>query len=146
MSLPGLLEEEVKLTNGLSLFMFDQSHPMVGDRWVVKLLIQVPINLRRECLVSSDAENDPLFDEFIASNGWDVTFSYSKSRNFIDHNEVAQTLAELKTEFYNSMLPYVSRPNFEVRFVQRHYQNWCEEHRLKQQVLSRSPVPGDPQA
>ncbi len=133
MPLPGILLEEIELNNGLCLFIFDESRPMAGDRWLAKLRMQIPMKICSEYLAALARDDFPI-EAFIALTGGAVTLEHSKQRNFIAHQEISQTLAELKEEFFCSTLPYISKPGFEARFAQKRYQDWCEEQRLRRVV------------
>jgi hypothetical protein len=134
MSSPGILLEEVLLTNGLRLRIFDQSRPMAGDRWLAKLSMQIAIEIRSEYLVDH-ARDDFAVDAFIASTGGTITFEHFKQRIFIDHQDLSRIIADLKAESLNSTLPYISKSGFQKRFVQKRYCDWCEQQRLQ-----RSPA------
>ena len=129
MSSPGKLLEEVLLANGLRMLIFDQSRPMVGDRWLAKLSLQVPVEIRPDYLAAL-APDKVSVDAFIASTGGIITFEHFKQRNFVDYQEVAQVVAELKAESMNATLPYISKSGFQARFVQKQYRDWREKQRL----------------
>jgi hypothetical protein len=136
-----ILLAEITLTNGLGLFLFDQSRQIAGDRWLAKLSIQIPIEIRPEYLAAL-AQGDVPVQAFIASTGGAVSFEYSTQRNFINRQELSQTLAYPKDDFFSSTLPYISKPGFEARFPLKRYQYWCEEQRL-QRALAQCATPLD---
>jgi len=104
---------------------------MVGDRWLAKLSLQVPVEIRPDHLAAL-APDKVSVDAFIASTGGIITFEHFKQRNFVDYQEVAQVVAELKAESLNATLPYISNSGFQARFVQKQYRDWCEKQRLHQ--------------
>lgn len=124
----GLLLEVIELSNGLSLFIYDQSRPVAGDRWFAKLLLHIPIKVKPEHIVNLIDGNHP-YDEFTIATEGLVAFQYYKHRNFVDQNELSSALTQLKAEFFASTLPYVSRPDFEARLTAMRYLDWCEQRK-----------------
>jgi hypothetical protein len=142
MASPGKLLEEVMLANGLRMSIFDQSRPMVGDRWLAKLSLQVPVEIRPDYLAAL-APDKVSVDAFIASTGGIITFEHFKQRNFVDYQEVAQVVAELKAESLNATLPYISNSSFQARFVQKQYRDWSEKQRLHQFSAAPRGIQGE---
>jgi hypothetical protein len=130
----GVLMEEVKLANGLSLFIYDQSRPLAGDRWLVKLLLFVPIKIRPEHF-SHLHDANRAYVAFVAAMGGDIAMQQPRSRNFISHKDMPETLMQIKQDILTAILPYVSNPDFEARFIAKRYGEWCEEQRLERAQL-----------
>jgi hypothetical protein len=124
----GLLLEVIELSNGLSLFIYDQSRPVAGDRWFAKLVFHIPIEVKPEHIVSLVDDNHP-YDEFTIATEGLVTFECYKHRNFIDQNQLRSVLTQLKAEFFASTLPYVSRPDFEAQLTVKRYLDWSEQRK-----------------
>lgn len=134
----GLLLEVIELSNGLSLFIYDQSRPVAGDRWFAKLLLHIPIKVKPEHVGFIIDSNHP-YDEFTLATEGSIAFQYYKHRNFVDQNELTSVLTQLKAEFFASTLPYVSRPDFEARLTTKRYLDWCEQQRTTRAMTQRSP-------
>lgn len=127
----GLLIETMDLKNGLSVHFYDQSVPLVGDRWQVKLHIMIPVEVKQEYFGNVD-NPEKTYNNFISVVGKTVYFQINRFRNFIDHATVSQALSELKDEFLRSSLHYISRPHFARKFVLKIYQEHHENEHLKQ--------------
>jgi hypothetical protein len=132
----GLLLEVCELGNGLSLFIYDQSRPVAGDRWFAKLLFHVPVKVKPEHIVSLIDTNHP-FDEFTSATGGLIAFQCYKHRNFIDQSQLPGALAQLKAEFFTSTLPYVSRPDFEAQLTAKRYLDWREQRKTTRTIAQR---------
>jgi hypothetical protein len=127
----GSLVEEVKLANGLSLFIYDQSRPLAGDRWLVKLLLFIPVRIKPQHF-SHLPDADKAYGAFVESVGETIAMQQERLRNFIDREEVSQTLRQIKEEVLATTLAYVSNSDFEARFVAKRYREWSEELRTEQ--------------
>jgi hypothetical protein len=125
----GKLIEEVKLANGLSLFIYDQSRPVVGDRWLVQLLFFVPVRIKPEHL-SHVPDAKSAHEAFVAAMGQDIAMEHKRLRQFIDHQDVAETLKQIREQILATTLPYVSHPEFAARFVAKRYREWDEQQKL----------------
>ena len=127
----GLLMEEVKLANGLSLFIYDQSRPLAGDRWLVKLLLFIPIKIKSEHFAHvHDAKR--AYGAFVDAMGDEIAMQQPRMRNFINHKDMQETLMQIKEDVLTAILPYVSNPDFEARFIKKRYGEWCAEQKLEQ--------------
>lgn len=131
MQTEGRLIGTMNLANGLTVYFYDQTVGIIGDRCQVKMVVSIPIEIKREYFENTDNPGTT-YDKFVSVVGNTVHFQASRLRNFIDRSEVDQILVELKGEFIRSNLDYISRPHFAPRFVWKMYREWQESVRLNQ--------------
>jgi hypothetical protein len=127
----GSLLEEIKLANGLSLFIYDQSRPLAGDRWLVKLLLFIPVRVRPQHF-SHIPDAEKAYAAFADAVGDNLAMQQERLRIFIDRDAVSETLRQIKEEVLATTLAYVSNSDFEARFVAKRYREWSEELRTEQ--------------
>jgi len=126
METEGRLLEEIKLEDGLTVYFYDQSRPIVGDRCQVRLLIHVPLEIKpayfERCI-------DPVsaYEACIAAFGKEMSFQQQKVRNFIDSSDAEAVLQQMKKEFLESGLAYLSKPQFAETYVTKRYAEWDQE-------------------
>ena len=126
----GSLLEEIKLTNGLSLFIYDQSRQLVGDRWLVKLLLFIPVRIKPQHF-SHVPDAEKAYAAFVDAMGETIAIQQERHRNFIDRDEVSETLRQIKDEVLATTLSYVSSVDLEARFIAKRYREWAEERRME---------------
>lgn len=131
MQTEGRLIGTMNLSNGLTVYFYDQTVGILGDRCQVKMVISIPVEIKREYFENADSPGTT-YDKFVSVVGKTVHFQTSRLRNFIDRSEVDQTLVELKEEFIRSNLDYISRPHFARRFVLKMYRERQESAHLNQ--------------
>ena len=125
----GRLIETIELENGIAVYFYDQSRGVLGDRWQVKLLAMIPMEVKPDYFDEFDNPEE-ICKEFVSLVGKTISFQIERLRNFIDRSDVSQTLAELKDEFLRSNLDYISRPHFARRFILKKYHEQMENERL----------------
>jgi len=136
----GRLIEEINLENGLTAQFYDQSRPVVGDRWVARLLVCIPLRIEEAYLESSDRLATS-YSDFSTAMGGEIDFRCEKVRNFIDRDDVSYILDEMKKEFLNANLPYISRPQFPRRYTLKQFRAWEEEQsrrKLHMEAIDRA--------
>ncbi|WP_297056426.1 hypothetical protein [Thermosulfurimonas sp.] len=109
---PGRLEEVIDLPNGLRLEIWDYSRRLAGDRWLVGMLVQIPIEAGPEHFSSPE-----IYERFRRETGGVLYYRYRKERNFIDERERKRIFRSLKENFLRAALDYLSHPEFRERFL-----------------------------
>ena len=110
---------KINLDNGLTLELYDQSKILAGDRWLVLVIASVNVDVKKEYFEGFDS--DVPFNEIKASLGEKVTYSYEKSRHFIDESEKDEVLLSLKDNYLKSDLQYLSSPEFPQKLILSKY-------------------------
>jgi len=125
------VREELRIENGLTIYFVDESRPIVGGRSQVQLRIRVPIEARAGYFENFPNPSEAL-QEFTSLAGNDtIEFQVVKVRNFIDDNQVEETLDRMKDEFMKSALDYVKKSGFAASFVLRKYEELRRERSLR---------------
>lgn len=110
------LEKCVDLKNGLTLELWDRSRVMAGDRWKISVIAQVDVPLEKA--FPEPTSHKPVnLDEIKALIGESVRFEKKMERFFIDEKEKDDIIQGLMDSLLESLLPYVSHPQFCRRFV-----------------------------
>jgi hypothetical protein len=122
----GRLLQEVSLDNGLTIYFYDLSRPVVGERSQVRLLVSIPVSVEEEYF-RNFAEPNVSYAEFTAALGKTIPFTLEKVRNFIADDNVSEVLEQMKQDFLDSNLTYVSNSKFSERFITKMYVEWKEK-------------------
>lgn len=117
----------MQLANGLTLFFEDRSRTTVTGRLQVILSVSIPLDVRSVFNVDMPV---PL-EEIVALLGIGVDYRFEKVRNFIAEEDVQRTLDQMKQEFLDTHLAYISRQEFASRFLLREYRRALEEKELR---------------
>lgn len=126
----GSLLESITLDNGLEIRFYDQSRPVAGDRWMVQLLIDLPITLDDSILKNLPA-SEPHFREFLDQFGTSVHYQLTKTRHFVPQEETKSILNELRREFVSAGIDYLRHPDFARRYISKIYREWTEKERFR---------------
>jgi hypothetical protein len=114
--------EEIHLENGLTVYLVDQSRPIVGGRWQVQLLVRVPLEAKAAHFEKLSNPSEA-FREFIALAGEaPLEFQIVKVRNFIDESRREDTLEQMKADFTRSALAYVKKPGFAASYILKKFE------------------------
>ena len=126
MELQGRLLEERKLENGLTVYFYDQSRPIVGDRCQVQLLIHVDLEIK-ESYFEKWLDPASAYEGCIAAFGRQIPFQQQKVRNFINNSDAEAVVQKMKEEFLESGLAYFLKPQFAKNYVIKRYSEWEQE-------------------
>ncbi|RUM88451.1 MAG: hypothetical protein DSZ24_03740 [Thermodesulfatator sp.] len=134
---PGECVEVRELSNGLRLEIWDYSRRLAGDRWLVGLLVQIPIHPDPRFFSSPEFYERFLREEEV------FYYRYRKERHFVDEKERETVFETLKENFLRAALDYLSHPEFAERFLraevplyERRVQ-WEEEVRRKEEEAEK---------
>ncbi|MCE5336993.1 MAG: hypothetical protein LLG06_20635 [Desulfobacteraceae bacterium] len=120
--------DKIHLENGLTVYFVDQSRPLTGGRFQVRLLIRAPLQIQADYFADSP---DPLHAmrecAALAVNS-PLEFRTEKVRNFIAEELVPEILEQMKADFIHTGLEYLKRPNFPGNFVRKRCAELGREH------------------
>ncbi len=130
----GTLLDTTPLDNGLKLHFYDQSRPVAGDRWLVQLLIDLPISVDDSILQGLPA-SDPPFGDFLDRFGPTIHYQVTKTRHFVPQEDTKAILADLRNEFLAAGIGYLNHPEFPRRYVLKVYKEWAEKEKFRRAHL-----------
>ncbi len=106
---------EIPLENHLRVDLYDASRPLVGDRWLVRLIIRMRISVDDVW----DAASAAIFSKSTVKEliGDTVVFEQTKTRTFIDASEKDAVFQALLDEFLRHSKTYLAHPEFGRRFI-----------------------------
>lgn len=134
------LLSSIQLGNGLTIYFYDRSKPIAGDRCQVKLLISVPIMIEPDLFEGCD-EPQRAYEMLVAECGSQIVFEVEKVRNFIDAAEKDEVLESLKKDFLQSNLEYLGNPDFSRKYIHRKVEEMNKERywrRAYEEAISAS--------
>jgi hypothetical protein len=112
----GELMEKRELPNGLRLEFWDESRPIAGDRWLVKVRVvlegPVPVEIPGEDLRE-------LLQFLKQEVGETLHYQTLQQRHFVAAKEMRKVREELKERVLANSLAYFSHPGFPGGFVRR---------------------------
>ncbi|MFH2065811.1 MAG: hypothetical protein ABIK15_11495 [Pseudomonadota bacterium] len=117
--------KELDLENNLHVRIYDRSKKLIGDRYQVIMQAEMDIPITQAILEKDVRELKNIL-------GDRVTFIQTREKIFIDEGEKEKILNNMIDSFINDMIPYLSRPDFPVRFINKQYQDQEKRIRLKQ--------------
>jgi hypothetical protein len=115
------LVDKIKLENGLTLEIYDLSRRVAGDGWLVSFVARIDVAVTPEYFGDQGSGN-PSFDAVRKAVGERVTYSYEKSRHFIEETEKDKVFKGLKERFLETTFPYFSSANFPRNVILSKYQ------------------------
>ncbi len=117
--------EQMQLDNGLRVEFYDYSRKVAGDRWLVGLLVKIPMKVERSDFIAFD-NGDSLYNKFLEENGPDISFQLQKERNFIDEREKAEVFGAMLENLKKHALSYMAHPEFSSSFKHKTIQEFRE--------------------
>ena len=114
------LIKTLDLENGLQLNVYDASRKLVGDRWLVSLIVRmdVPVTAALKKNSSESVEN---IDKIKDMLGDSVLFEKKREKIFVDTTEKETVFKELCDMFLNSSLNYLSKEIFPKQYILKTY-------------------------
>ncbi len=111
--------ESMALENGLTLEIWDASRQLASDRWLVKLVARMEIEVSHRWF--GDELRPPAdLDQMRAKLGTTLCFEYQTERNFVDQRE-KQIIYDNMFQSLLAKKPYYSHPDFAARFMIKEY-------------------------
>lgn len=112
-----------QLANSITLDIFDQSRPVVGDRWLVVLVARARVPVEERFFKEGGQGNVNIRDIRDAL-GDQVVFEQRRERNFIDENHKDQEWNVLYANFTETIRDYIAHPDFPMKFIARAYKDY----------------------
>lgn len=133
------LIEKKHLKNGVTLYCYDASRRIAGDRWYIQLRCDAVIPVKEEFFQKHSDKNKNVEPEMEAAIrqllGDNITFDVVKERHFVDKRDKNDAMAELLGHVMGHMLSYLDNPLFPQRLFDSRYeeckQRWLLEERRK---------------
>jgi hypothetical protein len=126
------LIEKITLPNGLILEIWDKSHLMAGDRWLVSLLAKVEVTVLPEYFSTLD-DGEQAYQDLVATHGNSLVFTQEKVRPFVDEKEIQDVLTRLCQRIKDNLIAYLGNPKFASLYVLKKYgdlrdrQSWAAD-------------------
>jgi hypothetical protein len=130
------LIKTLDLENGLQLNVYDASRKLVGDRWLVSLIVRMDVPVT-EALKKNSRESIENIDEIKDMLGESVLFEKKREKIFVDTAEKEMVFRELCDMFLNSSLNYLSKEIFPKQYVLKTYR---EEMKKKSLLNARKNI------
>lgn len=118
--MPERLIEKIALPNGLILEIWDKSHLMAGDRWLVSLLAKVEVTVLPEYFSTLD-DGEQAYQDLVAAHGNSLVFTQEKVRLFVDEGETKEVLTRLRRSIKDNLAAYLGNPKFASLYVLKKY-------------------------
>lgn len=114
------ISERIKLENGLNLTILFHCKHTAGDRCQVIFEAGIDVQIKEEYF--KDQSLDKLDINSVKTLlGEKISYHYSKIRNFISEDAKDIIFEELKQQFLDNNLPYISSPSFPAKLIKRNY-------------------------
>ena len=130
------LIKALDLENGLQLNVYDASRKLVGDRWLVSLIIRMDVPVT-EALKKDSRESIENIDEIKDMLGESVLFEKKREKKFVDTVEKEMVFKGLCDMFLNSSLKYLSKGIFPKLYILKMYK---EEMKKKSLLNARKNI------
>jgi len=114
------LIKTLDLENGLQLNIYDASRKLVGDRWLVSLIVRMAVPVT-EALKKDSRQPIGNIIEIKNILGDSVLFEKKREKNFVDAAAKETVFKELCDVFLNSLLNYLSKDIFPKQYVLKTY-------------------------
>lgn len=115
------LIKTLDLENGLQLNIYDASRKLVGDRWLVSLIVRMDVPVT-DALKKDSWQPIVNINEIKDILGDSVLFEKKREKIFIDTDEKETASKELCDMFLNSSLNYLSKDIFPKQYVLKTYE------------------------
>ena len=114
------LFEKKHLENNLELVMSSHYIHTAADRCQVTFKAAIDVEIVEEYFKSSALYNLDI-NRVTSILGDKTSYSYSKTRNFIPEDEKYKIFEDLKHQFLDTNLTYISSPSFPAKLIKRNY-------------------------
>lgn len=126
------LFEKNTLKNNLLLVTLSSFKHTAGDRCQVTFKAEIDVEIKEDYFIEQSLVNLDI-DSVKKLLGKKTSYSYSKTRNFIQENEKNKIFEELKQQFLDNNLPYISSSSFPAKLIKRNYMIAEKEENIRRQ-------------
>ena len=123
------LIKTIDLENGLQLNLYDGSRKLVGDRWLVSLIVRMDVPVT-EALKKNSRQSMGNIDEIKDMLGESVLFEKKREKIYVDNTEKETVFKELCDMFLNSSLNYLSKEIFPKQYILKTYKEEVKKKSL----------------
>ena len=123
------LIKTIDLENGLQLNVYDASRKLVGDRWLVSLVVRMDVPVT-EALKKNGRQPMENVDEIKDVLGDSVLFEKIREKIFVDTAAKEMVFKELCDMFLNSSLKYLSKEIFPKQYILKTYKEEVKKKSL----------------
>jgi len=123
------LIKTIDLENGLQLNVYDASRKLVGDRWLVSLVVRMDVPVT-EALKKNGRQPMENVDEIKDVLGDSVLFEKKREKIFVGTVAKEKVFKELCDMFLNSSLNYLSKEIFPKQYILKTYKEEVKKKSL----------------
>ena len=123
------LIKTIDLENGLQLNVYDASRKLVGDRWLVSLIVRMDVPVT-EALKTNGRQSTESIDEIKDMLGDSVMFEKKREKIFVDTAAKETVFKELCDMFLKSSLNYLSKEIFPKQYILKTYKEEVKKKSL----------------
>jgi hypothetical protein len=123
------LIKTLDLENGLQLNVYDASRKLVGDRWLVSLIVRMDVPVT-EALKKNSRQSMENIDEIKYILGDSVLFEKKREKIFVATSKKETAFKELCDMFLNSSLKYLSKEIFPKQYILKTYKEEVKKRLL----------------
>jgi len=120
------LIKTMDLENGMQLNFYDASKKLVGDRWLISLVVRMEIPVT-DVLIKDPGQSTQSVKEIKSVLGENLLFEQKRERNFIDEAQKEEMFKELYDTFVNSTFVYLSNEAFPRKYIAKKYKEAVEK-------------------
>ncbi len=114
------LIEKNKLENNLELVIFRRLKHTAGDRCQVTFEAEIDVEIKDEYFEDQILNNLDI-ENARSLLGEKTSYCYGKTRNFIAESERDKMFTDLKQQFLDNCLVYISSHSFPAKLIKRNY-------------------------
>ncbi len=127
------LLETKTMSNGIKVSLFDFCKAVAGDRWYVKIVCRIELDVSNEDLSSLGLDNSGQAAFNDKYNGT-LVHEFSKDRHFVDENVKDEAVNDLISQINDNSLNYVARPVFAENLIKQKVDELIQELEVRQQL------------
>lgn len=132
-----------RLPNGIVLSLYDHSHQVAGDRWMIKIECEAALPFCEEVLLEIQEDDVELMGAIRKKLGEALIFSVMKERNFVAEEEADAAKEELVGQVSENITEYLKKPSFPKKLFTRRYEECKKNCLLARQVNQNEELADD---